>query len=117
MTELNELHQSLLDSERGQLARPHDISDIARYTIDLDFDTDIREMLMTLEFPDDPQSDRTLDLHRCLIMLQNLEPSQLMRMRLDYSLCPLHACDYAICFDDNDDECEIIRTMHPEHDT
>jgi hypothetical protein len=39
-----------------------------------------------------------------------------MRM-LSYSLCPLHHIDYAICFDDDDDECRPIRMMHPDHDT
>lgn len=36
---------------------------------------------------------------------------------LSYSLCPLHECDYAICFDDDDPECASIRELHPEHDT
>jgi hypothetical protein len=33
------------------------------------------------------------------------------------SLCPLHLCDYAICFDDEDPECAQIREIHPGHDT
>lgn len=41
----------------------------------------------------------------------------LTAMLLDNSLCPLHAIDYAICFDDDDDECAAIRTIHPSHDT
>lgn len=36
---------------------------------------------------------------------------------LSLSLCPLHLIDYAICFDDDDDECAAIRTIHPTHDT
>lgn len=36
---------------------------------------------------------------------------------LDNSLCPLHACDYAICFDDDDPDCAQIRAIHPSHDT
>lgn len=35
---------------------------------------------------------------------------------LDYSLCPLHGCDYAICFDDENPECDAIRRVHPMHD-
>jgi hypothetical protein len=33
------------------------------------------------------------------------------------SLCPLHCIDYAICFDDDDDECLSIRMIHPAHDS
>lgn len=33
------------------------------------------------------------------------------------SLCPIHFIDYAICFDDANPECEIIRAIHPSHDT
>jgi hypothetical protein len=36
---------------------------------------------------------------------------------LSYSLCPMHAIDYAICFDDSDDECATIRAYFPIHDT
>jgi hypothetical protein len=38
-------------------------------------------------------------------------------MMLDNSLCPMHAIDYAICFDDDDPECAQIRAIHPSHDT
>lgn len=36
---------------------------------------------------------------------------------LSLSLCPLHFVDYAICFDDEDAECTLIRTIHPAHDS
>lgn len=36
---------------------------------------------------------------------------------LDYSLCPIHRCDYAICFDDDDADCAQIRAFFPSHDT
>ena len=36
---------------------------------------------------------------------------------LSYSLCPMHAIDYAICFDDDTDECATIRAYFPIHDT
>ena len=42
---------------------------------------------------------------------------ELSLMRLEFSLCPLHHCDYAICFDDDDPECATIRTLFPNHDT
>lgn len=38
-------------------------------------------------------------------------------LALAYSLCPMHFCDYAICFDDEDAECAAIRHIHPAHDT
>lgn len=41
----------------------------------------------------------------------------LSHLRLQYSICPLHACDYAICFDDDDPECAAIRSCFPNHDT
>lgn len=36
---------------------------------------------------------------------------------LSYSLCPMHAIDYAICFDDDDPDCAAIRAHFPIHDT
>lgn len=33
------------------------------------------------------------------------------------SLCPLHLIDYAICFDDDPDDCRPIRIVHPCHDS
>jgi hypothetical protein len=41
----------------------------------------------------------------------------LTTLLLDYSLCPLHTIDYAICFDDDNDECLHIRIIHPAHDS
>ena len=36
---------------------------------------------------------------------------------LENSLCPVHHCDYAACFDDDEDECRVIRQYFPSHDT
>lgn len=36
---------------------------------------------------------------------------------LALSLCPMHLCDYAICFDDDDADCSQIRQCFPLHDT
>jgi hypothetical protein len=41
----------------------------------------------------------------------------LTELLLNLSLCPIHRCDYAICFDDENDECAVIRTYFPLHDT
>lgn len=42
---------------------------------------------------------------------------ELSTLALSMSLCPMHLCDYASCFDDDDDECSQIRAMFPSHDT
>lgn len=42
---------------------------------------------------------------------------RLSLLLLDHSLCPMHHTDYAICFDDRDDECASIRAYFPMHDT
>jgi hypothetical protein len=42
---------------------------------------------------------------------------RLSMLALDLSLCPMHFIDYAICFDDEIDECALIRTYFPRHDT
>lgn len=39
------------------------------------------------------------------------------RWALERSLCPYHFIDYAICFDDDDPACAMIRLIHPSHDT
>ena len=38
-------------------------------------------------------------------------------LALSLSLCPLHFHDYAICFDDSLEECEIIRDFFPSYDS
>lgn len=42
---------------------------------------------------------------------------ELSMLCLDYSLCPMHNIDYAICFDDLDPDCAAIRACFPHHDT
>lgn len=65
------------------------------------------------------------------LLLLNRE--SITELRLNDSLCPLHAHDYAICFDDAScldrddptsiaafaytDDCAMIRLIHPSHDT
>lgn len=46
-----------------------------------------------------------------------LEGDQLTELLLNYSLCPIHRWDYAICFDDQNPECSQVRQIHPGHDT
>jgi hypothetical protein len=52
-----------------------------------------------------------------LELIRSLDRDALSLLRLDYSLCPLHARDYAICFDDDDAECAAIRDCFPSHDS
>jgi hypothetical protein len=49
--------------------------------------------------------------------LTKLDRDGLTQVALEVSLCPLHMCDYAICFDDGNPECAPIRVIHPGHDT
>lgn len=41
----------------------------------------------------------------------------LTEIALAFSLCPIHFCDYAICFDDGASECHMVRVIHPCHDS
>ena len=42
----------------------------------------------------------------------------LSQLAIEFSLCPMHFCDWAACFDDGDAECEQIRAIFPySHDT
>lgn len=43
---------------------------------------------------------------------------ELTALCIELSLCPLHRIDWAICFDDQDPECDQIRAIYPNsHDT
>lgn len=43
---------------------------------------------------------------------------EISEIAMSLSLCPLHFCDWAACFDDEDTECEQIRAIFPHgHDT
>lgn len=65
----------------------------------------IRSALRTL-FDDERTDDRPYYSRAAL--------SDLM---LNYSLCPMHRIDYAICFDDDDPDCAAIRAYFPIHDS
>jgi len=101
-------------------------------------DAMLRDMLM---LDDDDCIDETtfeLDYYRDNYDIDDLDPEALMldiaahldalradrfsihflsMLRLDNSLCPMHHCDYAACFDDDDPECATIRAYFPSHDT
>lgn len=104
-----------------------DINIAINALIALDDDADhlsmiTRELLIdddayTIDASDDLTDNERQIAHTIRILLQLHDDDALARLRLDYSLCPMHACDYAICFDDNDPECAQLRIDHPEHDT
>lgn len=96
-----------------------------------DFDAlEIRNLLIALcnddsldlhEFAHLDQHDRRLllDARDAIdaIRTNDYARDELTDALLNRSLCPLHAIDYAICFDDQNDECAAIRLIHPSHDT
>lgn len=99
----------------------------------------IRSLLLDLEMPRSTESLpilHPLDLHefadldqhdrRALLAARDAiaanianpyNRDELTDTLLSFSLCPLHAIDYAICFDDDDADCAMIRMIHPSHDT
>lgn len=99
------------------------------YLVDDDFDSDIRVMLCDMldegfdltTFLLACDSDRHLDLIRCyerLKLAARVDRGEFSRLRMRYSLCPLHGIDWAICFNDQDEECRAIRVCFPnEYDT
>lgn len=75
----------------------------------------LRSLLIDPDAPDsyDPTPYDTI-LADCI---RALDTQSLSMLLLDYSLCPLHRIDYAICFDDRDPDCAAIRDTFPNHDT
>jgi hypothetical protein len=120
---------------------------IDRLTVDSDFDSTMRDLLIAFEdegfdlksfladqhswgkwgharFGDQWSKPRYLDLIRAHRMLEYMaQPGSYMRDELSrlymrHSLCPIHHVDWAICFDDDDESCAQIRACFPnEHDT
>jgi hypothetical protein len=82
--------------------RQRDLRDLLIDRTDIDLASDCAELLRDLitRLIDDPYSTQTLSM-----------------LCLDNSLCPMHAIDYAICFDDDDPACAAIRTCFPNPDT
>lgn len=59
-----------------------------------------------------------LILHYMLNDEHSMMRDKLTQLMIDASLCPLHFCDWASCFDDDDAECSAIRAIYPHsHDT
>jgi hypothetical protein len=118
------MNQPNIPSAELPIIAAHPRRTIDSYLIDTDFSNDIRNAMISLDLSDDNailaecESDRTLDLRRCLHALRTMRRAELTELALDHSLCPLHFIDFAICFDDADPECAAIRTIYPDtHDT
>ena len=82
----------------------------------IDADDDRNATLMPRTFRPATSTSRRAN-EQMLQILINLSRDEISELRLAQSLCPLHAIDYAICFDDDDAECASIRIAFPSHDT
>lgn len=82
--------------------RQRDMRNLLIDRTDIDLDSDAAELLRDLltTMLDSPYARHDLSM-----------------MMLDFSLCPMHAIDYAICFDDDHPDCAAIRATFPRHDT
>lgn len=109
-----------------------DFKGLNHYFIDQDFAADVRNMLIFIESNlelDDflmnyAESDRLIDLiwvyHTLKMAIQDPYGGrdQMTQLYIENSLCPIHHCDWAACFDDQDPECEQVRAIYPNsHDT
>jgi hypothetical protein len=107
------------------------------------FSNDIRNLLLMLEMPmtrellptlmplDAPNDPAFADLDEiaqtalraaydaiAATISNEWKRHELTETLLAFSLCPLHAIDFAICFDDDDADCAPIRLIFPNtHDT
>lgn len=95
-------HPSPTRSDCRHDLRIRDMRDLLIDRTDPDLESDIAELLR--------------DALTCLLDAP-YSTEHITAMLLDNSLCPMHAIDYAICFDDDDPTCAAIRTIHPSHDT
>lgn len=66
--------------------------------------------------PSEYTAQKVFDLY-CDLLLDKWGRETITTLALEASLCPIHFVDYAICFDDQDPECNQIRVVHPSHDT
>ncbi len=76
-----------------------------------DISNDFRDFLIMGNEAESPVSDEWIE------WVDSLNTEDLTELRLSLSLCPLHASDYAICFDDENPECAQIRIIHPSYDS
>lgn len=97
----------------------HFLASAALRDLLIDRDATPSPMRDTDPFPLDAP-DFIYDFIRAALRLADDAPyitDRMTALLLDNSLCPMHAIDYAICFDDDDPDCAAIRAIHPSHDT
>jgi hypothetical protein len=136
LTRLHELIDAPADliraTEPPYYSEPHDIaSEIMRDLLIADDDENLLDCL-DIDYYSDPTNiasdpakpaiDAPALATELIALLDAIRADpyhihELSMLRLDESLCPLHHCDYAICFDDDDPECAPIRACFPHHDT
>jgi hypothetical protein len=108
--------------------------------VDVDFTSDFRNLLISFQefkekedlndFLQECDSDRYLDLRRAYDILKVMVAphpdgydyypniDRLSDLAMEFSLCPIHFVDWAICFDDENPECDQVRKIFPNrHDT
>lgn len=103
-----------LDCDLGDPYRKSDSHD--------DHQMDLRTIFVSMPDRSNPQDfdgEHALELEELVIELHmsDYDRQWFSTMALEMSLCPLHFCDYAICFDDDDPGCSQIRDCFPDHDT
>lgn len=73
---------------------------------------DLRSILMEEEDVE-PETDYYDELNT---LFHQMTEEEQFNLRLEFSICPIHFCDYAICFDDDDPGCAHVRAEHPSYD-
>jgi hypothetical protein len=84
---------------------------------DDDLSDAIRDLLIAPDDADQSHHPLADTIRLAITTLDDRDPQTTSMMRLANSLCPLHRCDYAICFDDDDPDCAAIRRCFPDHDS
>ena len=70
----------------------------------------------TTDYPDlDPAFARHILDDLAIIWNYEFYRDDLSHIAMQLSLCPMHFCDWAACFDDDEDECSTIRAIFPHH--
>lgn len=88
-----------------------------------DYSTALRNLLIDrASTATDPYDAPAIAYDFLRTLLADIDAAPYMTQRLsmlllDNSLCPMHAIDYAICFDDDEPDCATLRAFFPDHDT
>jgi hypothetical protein len=93
--------------------------ELNKLLIDDDFNDDVRRILIEgYDGMEEYESGRGLDLSNAWFNICNMSTDERSMLYMEYSLCPIHHIDWAICFDDEPDDCAQVRAIFPHsHDT